>query len=539
MLRRRAPPKMPAGGFSVSSVAPPPPGTEFEAKITPAVVMSCVMAATGGLMFGYDIGVSGGVTSMDDFLGEFFPSVLQQLDGSRQSTYCKYDNQGLQLFTSSLYIAGLVATLFASYTTRRFGRRFTMRMAGILFVIGAIFNGSAQNLIMLIVGRIFLGFGVGFANQVIRYSLSRSPVPVGDVAGEDPRRAQHPVPAQHHHWHPLRRGLIIFSMGLEHFYLCAMCHYRIRPWGWRLSLSLAGVPGALLVAGALIVVETPNSLIERGRLEEGKAALKKIRGTDNVEPEFNSIVEASLTAHHGVKHPPFRDLLRRRNRPQLIVTVFLQIFQNLTGISAIMFYAPVLLQTLGFSSDASLYSAMITGAVNALSTLVSVYAVDRVGRRMLLLEGGAYMFLTQAAMAVVFRIKVTDEADGIDRAWATMVVAMVCTFVFSFAWSWGPLGWLIPSEIFPLDTRSGGQSVAVCANLLFTFVMGQTFLSMLCRLKYAIFAFFSGCIFLMSLFVFFFLPETKKVPIEMMTERAWRQHWFWKRFFMDDDDGNP
>jgi hypothetical protein len=136
---------------------------------------------------------------------------------------------------------------------------------------------------------------------------------------------------------------------------------------------------------------------------------------------------------------------------------------------------------------------------------------------------------------VVFRIKITNDADRIDHAWAVMVVAMVCTFVSSFAWSWGPLGWLIPSEIFPLETRSVGQSVAVFANLLLTTVMAQAFLSMLCRLKYAIFVFFSAWIFVMSLFVLFFLPESKKVPIEMMTEKAWKQHWFWKRFI---DDGS-
>lgn len=213
----------------------------------------------------------------------------------------------------------------------------------------------------------------------------------------------------------------------------------------------------------------------------------------------------------------------------------MQTFQQLTGMNAIMFYAPVLFITLGFKSDASLYSTVITGAVNVLSTLWSVYTVDRVGRRMLLLEGGMYMFLSQAAMAVVFRIKVTNDADRIDHAWAVMVVAMVCTFVSSFAWSWGPLGWLIPSEIFPLETRSVGQSVAVFANLLLTTVMAQAFLSMLCRLKYAIFVFFSAWIFVMSLFVLFFLPESKKVPIEMMTEKAWKQHWFWKRFI---DDGS-
>lgn len=98
---------------------------------------------------------------------------------------------------------------------------------------------------------------------------------------------------------------------------------RIHPWGWRLSLSLAGIPAALLTLGALFVTDTPNSLIERGHLEEGKAVLRKIRGIENVDPEFNEIVEASRIAHE-VKHP-FRNLLLRRNRPQLVIAVLLQV----------------------------------------------------------------------------------------------------------------------------------------------------------------------------------------------------------------------
>ncbi|CAN6337677.1 unnamed protein product [Urochloa humidicola] len=311
---------------------------------------------------------------------------------------------------------------------------------------------------------------------------------------------------------------------------------RIRPRGWRLSLSLAGIPGALFTLGTLLVVDTANSLVERGRLEEGRAALKKIRGTDDVEPEFHAIVEASRVARQ-VKHP-FRNLLRRRNRPQLIVAVLLQMFQQLTGINAIMFYAPVLFNTLGFRAESAFYSEVIIGAVNALSTLVSVHAVDRAGRRMLLLEGGVYMFLSQATFAVVLRIKVTDHNYDMDHAWAVMVVAMVCTFVSSSAWSWGPLPWLMPSEMFPLEARATGQSVAVCANLLLTFVIVQSFLTMLCRLEYAIFAFFAAWNVAMSLFVLFFLPETKKMPIEEMTERVWKQHWYWKRFVNDDGGGN-
>ncbi|MBA0830800.1 hypothetical protein Goarm_015305 [Gossypium armourianum] len=304
-------------------------------------------------------------------------------------------------------------------------------------------------------------------------------------------------------------------------------------WGWRLSLGLAGIPALLLTVGALLVVDSPNSLIERGRLDEGKAVLRKIRGTDKIEPEFLELVEASRIAKE-VKHP-FRNLLKRRNRPQLVIAVALQIFQQFTGINAIMFYAPVLFNTLGFGNDASLYSAVITGAVNVLSTVVSIYSVDKVGRRVLLLEAGVQMFISQVIIAIILAFKVKDHSDDLHKGFAILVVVLICTFVSAFAWSWGPLGWLIPSETFPLETRSAGQSVTVSVNLLFTFVIAQAFLSMLCHFKYGIFLFFSGWVVIMSIFTLFLIPETKNIPIEEMTERVWKQHWFWKRF-MDDDE---
>ncbi|KGN57000.1 sugar transport protein 13 [Cucumis sativus] len=505
---------MPAGGFSAVHKNG---GTEFEAKITPIVVISCVMAATGGLMFGYDVGVSGGVTSMPDFLKKFFPVVYRktQLKEESDSNYCKYDNQGLQLFTSSLYLAGLTATFFASYTTRKLGRKLTMLIAGVFFIIGTVLNTTAENLMMLIVGRISLGCGVGFANQAVPLFLS-------EIA---PTR--------------IRGGLnILFQLNVTIGILFAnLVNYFTAKieggWGWRLSLGLAGIPAGLLTLGALMVVDTPNSLIERGRMEEGKAVLKKIRGTDNVEAEFLELVEASRVARE-IKHP-FRNLLKRRNRPQLIIAVALQIFQQFTGINAIMFYAPVLFNTLGFKSSASLYSAVITGAVNVASTVISIYSVDKVGRRMLLLEAGVQMFISQLMIAIVLGIKVNDHSDNLTKSFATLVVVMVCTFVSSFAWSWGPLGWLIPSETFPLETRSAGQSVTVCVNLLFTFVIAQAFLSMLCHLKFGIFLFFSSWVLIMSVFVLFLLPETKNVPIEEMTEQVWKRHWFWKRFVEEDE----
>ncbi|KAA0061701.1 hypothetical protein IC582_009982 [Cucumis melo] len=504
---------MPAGGFSTA----PGGGVEFEAKITPIVIISCIMAATGGLMFGYDVGVSGGVTSMPSFLKKFFPVVHRRIEEGGDSNYCKYDNQGLQLFTSSLYLAGLTATFFASYTTRRLGRRPTMLIAGIFFILGTVLNAAAQNIEMLIIGRILLGCGVGFANQAVPLFLS-------EIA---PTR--------------IRGGLnILFQLNVTIGILFAsLINYgtaKIKDgWGWRLSLGLAGVPAGLLTIGALLVVETPNSLIERGRLEEGKATLRKIRGTENVEPEFLELVEASRIAKE-VKHP-FRNLLKRRNQPQLIIAVALQIFQQLTGINAIMFYSPVLFSTLGFKNDAALYSAVITGAVNVVSTVVSIYSVDKLGRRILLLEAGVQMFISQVVIAVILGIKVKDDTNNLHNALAIVVVVMVCTFVSSFAWSWGPLGWLIPSETFPLETRSAGQSITVCVNLLFTFAIAQAFLSMLCHFKFGIFLFFSGWVLVMSIFVLFLLPETKNIPIEEMTERVWKQHWLWKRFMDHNDEG--
>ncbi|XP_074377124.1 sugar transport protein 13-like [Apium graveolens] len=141
--------------------------TEVEAKIPPIVIFSCIMVAIGGLVFCYHVGVSGGLTTMPDFLNKFFPMVYKRIqEKGVDSNYCKYNNQGLQLFTSSLYTSALLTTFLASYTTRKYGRKMTMLMAGIFFQIGVVFNATTINLGMLIFGRLALGCGVGFANQV-------------------------------------------------------------------------------------------------------------------------------------------------------------------------------------------------------------------------------------------------------------------------------------------------------------------------------------------------------------------------------------
>ncbi|XP_010244794.1 PREDICTED: sugar transport protein 7-like [Nelumbo nucifera] len=488
---------------------------QYQGRVTSFVVVACIIAAIGGSIFGYDIGISGGVTSMDDFLHKFFPAILYRKRHTKESNYCKYNNHGLAAFTSSLYLAGLVASLAASPVTRKFGRRLSIIVGGISFLIGATLNAAAANLTMLLFGRIMLGVGIGFGNQAVPLYLSEM------------------APAH------LRGGLnMMFQLATTlGIFTANMINYgteKIRPWGWRLSLGLAAVPALLMTVGGVLLPETPNSLIERGLEIKGREVLEKVRGTCNVTAEFQDMIDASELAN-SIKHP-FRNILEKRNRPQLVMAIFMPTFQILTGINSILFYAPVLFQSMGFGGNASLYSSVVTGAVLALSTLISIATVDRWGRRVLLISGGIQMVVCQITVSIILGLKFKDMND-LSKGYSILVVVVICLFVMAFGWSWGPLGWTVPSEIFPLETRSTGQSITVAVNLFFTFIIAQSFLFLLCSFKFGIFLFFAGWITIMTIFVYAFLPETKGIPIEEMT-LLWRKHWFWKRIMPEEDESS-
>ncbi|XP_078430017.1 sugar transport protein MST4-like [Wolffia australiana] len=494
----------------VSNVANP--AVEFAGKNTVYVMICGIVAASGGLMFGYDIGISGGVTSMDDFLEKFFPEVFLRKHRAKEDNYCKFDNHSLQLFTSSLYLAALLSSFVASKMCSSFGRKPTMQAASLFFLVGVLLNAFAVDLAMLIIGRILLGVGVGFANQAVPLFLS-------EIAPAKIRGALNIL-------FQLDVTIGILAANVVNYFMAEK-----HPWGWRAALGIAGVPACILCFGSLLITETPTSLIEREKLDVGRAMLKKIRGVDKVDAEFDELVRASEQARR-VKHP-FRNLTKRRSRPQLVIAIAMQVFQQFTGINAIMFYAPVLFQTMGFKSNASLLSSLVIGALNVACTVVSVVLVDKVGRRALLLEACVQMVVSQLAIGVILATNLT-ATNGLDEGLSLAVVLFICLFISGFAWSWGPLGWLIPSEIFPLETRTAGYAFAVSSNMLFTFVIAQAFLSMMCHMRAGIFFFFAVWIVLMCVFVVFLLPETKGIPIDEMTERVWKKHWFWKRF-MDED----
>ncbi|XP_047947022.1 sugar carrier protein C-like [Salvia hispanica] len=475
---------------------------EYPGNLTPYAIITCVIAATGGLTFGYDIGISGGVTSMDAFLKMYFPSVRKKwMEDSSENQYCVFDSHLLSMFTSSLYLAALSSSVVASTLTRKVGRKTTMVGGGVLFFVGALINALAPShaLWMLILGRILQGFGVGFSIQSVPLYLSEM--------------------APYKYRGGLNIGFqLCITIGILAANLLNYAFNKIKGgFGWRLSLGGAAVPAAIVTIGALALPETPNFMIERGKHDEARAKLRRLRGVDDVDQEFNDIVKA-CEASKNVEYP-WRNLFKKKYRFYLMMAIAIPLFQGLSGINVIMFYVPVVFKSVGFNSHAALMSTVFTGGVNVLATVVSIYGVDRWGRRFLFIEGGIQMLISQIVVGIC--MGVTYGVDGAVREttpkwYAIVLVVFICIFVGGFAWSWGPLAWLVPSEIFPLEIRSAAQSLNVSVNMGCTFLIAQTFFTMLCHFKFGVFFLFGFFALVMTIFIYLVLPETNNIPIQEM-----------------------
>ncbi|CAL4991344.1 unnamed protein product [Urochloa decumbens] len=494
------------------------PAPDYGGGLTFSVVMSCLVAASGGLIFGYDIGISGGVSEMEPFLKRFFPHVLKRMaEAKKGDSYCIYDSQALAAFTSSLYVAGLVASLVASRVTRALGRQAVMLMGGAFFFAGAALTGAAVNISMLIIGRMLLGLGVGFTNQA-------TPLFLAEMA--PPR------------WRGALTCGIQFFLTLGILIANIINYFTARvSWGWRVSLGLAGTPAVVILAGALFLTDTPSSLMMRGQADRARSVLLRARGglSEGVDAELKEIsctVKAALESEEGA----FRRMTTRRGyRPYLVFAVALPVFTQLTGVIVLSFFSPLVFRTVGFGSDAALMGAIILGAVNMASLLVTTLVIDRYGRKVLFMIGGAQMVICQVAIAWIMGTQLGKSSESaMARPYAVAVLVFTCLHSAGFGVSWGPLFWVVPSEIFPVDIRSLGQAVNMAICLGLDFVQTQSFLAMLCRFRYATFAYYAAWVAVMTAFVALLLPETKGVPLESMP-MVWTQHWFWKRFVVQDE----
>ncbi|KAM0831466.1 hypothetical protein ACQ4PT_065516 [Festuca glaucescens] len=296
-------------------------------------------------------------------------------------------------------------------------------------------------------------------------------------------------------------------------------------WGWHLSLSVGIVPAAVIIVGAALIPDTPNSLVLCGKADEARASLRRIRGpAADVDAELNDIIQAA-EEDRRYESGALRRLGRREYRPHLVMAVALTVFFELTGVTMVSLFTPLLFYTVGFTNQKAILGSIITDIVSLTSIAAAALAVDRYGRRSLFFVGGVVMVVSMVAMAWIFGAQL-GTISGMPRGYAAAVVVLVCVYTVGFGVSWGPLSWVVTSEMFPLEVRS--SALGLIGGLL-SFAQAQSFVEMLCRFMYGTFAYYAGWVVVMTVFVAVFLPEMKGVRIESIGA-VWAQHWYWKRF---------
>ena len=427
------------------------------------------IAALNGLLFGYDTGVISGALL---FLAKDF-----QLGTEMQG-----------IVTSIVLVGAVIGAAGSGGLTDLFGSRRLIFFTVGCFIVGTLSCAFTPVLPMLIVGRFVVGCAIGVASFV-------GPLYLAEIA-----------PARHRGQVVALNQLAITS-GIVVSYLV---DYLLSPVsdGWRWMFGLAFIPAAGLGLGMIWLPESPRWLFGKGKKEEAKKALVWLRKTDDVEDELREM------DHPATAAGTWKDLLAPAIRPALVVGVGLAIFQQVTGINTIIYYAPTIFKESGFASNSSAILATFSvGVINVLVTIVATQLLDRVGRRPLLLWGLAGMVLGLGAMGAAFL------SSGHSSLQAYLSLASLMLFVASFAIGLGPVFWLLISEIYPMKVRGRAMSIATMANWGFNLLVALTFLDLLKHLGPSFTFWGYGALSIGAwIFTYYLVPETKGKSLEQIEE---------------------
>jgi sugar porter (SP) family MFS transporter len=275
---------------------------------------------------------------------------------------------------------------------------------------------------------------------------------------------------------------------------------------WRLMFGLAVIPAVLLFVGILTQKESPHWLIRQGRQDEARAVLGRLRDEGDIDAEIAEVQEVAA------RRVSARDLLAKGVRPALWVGVLMAVFQQITGINTVIYYAPTLLAGAGLGNSASLLANVVNGAVNVGMTVVAIWLLDRTGRRPLLLTGTAGMVIGMVVTAVAF-------LGGTQlHGWtAYLGIAGLLIYTGSFAVGLGPVFWLMIAEIYPLRIRGQAMSVAAIANWGANFVVTISFLTLLNAISPTGVFFLFGFMSLVALIYFAKrVPETRQRSLQQI-----------------------
>jgi MFS transporter, SP family, galactose:H+ symporter len=424
-------------------------------------------AAVGGLLFGYDTGV---ISGAELFLKNDF--VL--------TTFV------LEMIVSGVLAGAAAGALAGGRLADLYGRRRLLILTAIIFGVGALVCGAAVTTAMLIAGRIVVGLGIGLASGTV-------PVYISEISPAAARGRQ------------VSLFQLAITIGIVLAYLVDYALAPLQAWRWMFGLAV--VPAATFGLAMLFLPESPRWLARCGRREEALAVLSRIRGSSNVDEEWREI-EGTL-ARAG-ERGRFADLINPSVRPALIVGIGLAVFQQVTGINTVIYYAPLIIQAAGISSASGAILATVgIGVVNVAMTVVSMRLLDRMGRRPLLLIGIGAMVPTLAALGLVFRNQAPTETS------AALAVISMMVYVAAFAIGLGPIFWLLISEIYPLRIRSSTEGLSAAFNWGSNLVVSLTFLTLV-QILGASRTFWLYGLFAVAAWIFSYclVPETKGRTLE-------------------------
>ena len=433
------------------------------------VRVAAAITATGGLLFGYDTGVISGALL---FIREDFP-----LSDFMQG-----------VIVSFLLVGAVTGALAGGPLSDRFGRRPIVLLAAIIFAIGAIAAALTPSVGLLIVARFILGLGVGLASLIV-------PLYIAEIAPPDSRGAL------------VSLNQLMITIGILLSYIVGVAFTPIE--GWRWMFAVAVIPALILGIGMFFLPESPRWLVKNGKLAKARAVLIRSRVEAEVETEMQQMEELERLERQQAQ-VGYKELLAPWIRPALIIGIGLAVFQQITGINTVIYYAPTILEIVGFSAGGAIAAtALGVGVVNVGFTVLSLFLLDRAGRRLLLLIGLVGMTVSLALLGVVFSLESTSGAAGL---LATICLAL---YIASFAISLGPVFWLMISEIYPLNIRGSAMSVAALCNWGSNFLVALTFPVLLATLGGAgAFWLFAVLGIAAWLFVWFLVPETKGRTLE-------------------------
>ncbi|KAI8896817.1 general substrate transporter [Globomyces pollinis-pini] len=475
-------------------------------------------SATGGLLFGYEIGVIGQVLSLDTFAYDFkameLPLRKNEKGFVKNSTYTS-----LNQWSTFIFLAGCaLGAIMVSYLADSLGRKRTILASGLLFLIGAAgqtFAPVGDAIFTFFYGGRFIGgLGIGMASMCVPLYISETAptairgrmitiqqlmITIGILVAA------------------IVNAVIISVMEPEDGFSAETLVSGDKSHEWRYALSAQMVPAAFLVVIMFFMPESPRWLAMKDRNEEALTTLAKLQSlatTDSsIQTEYKDILD-DVQTERAIGNGSWGELFSPGIARRTFITFFLQLFQQWTGINVIFYYGPQILQNMGLSKKVAQVQGSITNnVVNFLSTFPGMYFVESFGRRSLFIYGGIAMFVSQFIMTACLTI-----GNQKDTVLNIIALISVCTFTLGFGSTWGPCAWVYQSEVFPLRVRAKGTGLATFSNWANGALVSYLNPIILDAIPNQLFAVYGCMDVLATIFAYTFVPETAGKSLEDMEE---------------------